>query len=66
MVGDALNSSLATAQEYTKKIFENSVPKHKDTLRTKVSAPSRKSSPSQESIMAEEKEELDELIKTQY
>lgn len=60
-----VNNSMEATQRYSKKLFENSLPKVKDAVRLKHSAPMRETGRPEESIMAEEKEELDELIKTQ-
>lgn len=58
---DGMNST----QDYSKKLFSNSVPKVRDTVKSKVSAPVRKFSEAPaETILKEEKEELDELIKS--
>jgi hypothetical protein len=61
---DLLNGTVKSAQDLTKKLFDNSVPKQKDTLKTKYSAPKRGDGTPQEEIVVEEKEQLDELIKT--
>jgi hypothetical protein len=59
--------ALRSGQDYSKKIFNNSVPKVRDAVKSRVSAPIRISrsghSEPKEVILSEEKEELDELIK---
>lgn len=51
--------------QYTKKLFDNSVPKLKDSIRTKASAPQRKANNQEpaEFIDEDEKQELDSLIR---
>ena len=66
--GSLLSSAMTSTQEYSQKIFNNSVPKMKDAVKSRNSAPSRnvtKGEPS-EVIMVEEKEELDDLIKSHH
>lgn len=65
-----LASVFNSTQDYSRKLFNNSVPKVKDAVKSRASAPVRnsgakKSEPS-EDILVEEKEELDELIKSHY
>ena len=55
------DSSVDKTQDFSKQLFENSVPKVKDSVRSKMSAV--KNQP-QETITAKEKEQLDELIKS--
>lgn len=54
--------SVASTQTYSKKLFDNSVPKVKDSVRSKMSSTAKASEPA-ERITAEEKAELDALIK---
>jgi hypothetical protein len=66
--GSLLANAMKSTQEYSRKIFNNSVPKMKDAVKSRASAPTRnptKGVPS-EVIMVEEKEELDDLIKSHY
>ena len=62
-----LASVFSSTQDYSRKLFNNSVPKVKDAVKSRAAAPVRKSggAPSEE-ILVEEKEELDELIKSHY
>jgi hypothetical protein len=55
------DSSVDKTQHFSKKLFENSVPKIKDSVRSKMSG--IKNRPL-EKITVEEKEELDELIRS--
>lgn len=61
----AYEFSAEKTRAFTKKLFDNSVPKV-DTVKSKLSGPSRKRRSSEaplEKIDSQEKEELDELIK---
>ena len=63
-----LASAASSTQEYSRKLFNNSVPKVRDAVKSRAAAPSRdfvKGTPSEE-IMVEEKEELDDLIKSHH
>ncbi len=63
-----LASAISSTQEYSRKLFNNSVPKVRDAVKSRAAAPSRfnvKGTPSEE-IMVEEKEELDDLIKSHH
>ena len=53
---------------YTRKLFQNSVPKVKDSVKTKAAGLQRKAAAAEpeEVILEDEKEELDELIKTHH
>jgi hypothetical protein len=53
--------SFSGTQSYTKKIFDNSVPKMKDSVKSKMSS-SNKGAPA-ERITEKEKEELNQLIR---
>ena len=59
-----LSSAFSSGQEYSRRIFHNSVPKLKDAVKSRASGPVRKSGAPSEEILIEEKEELDELIKS--
>ena len=56
------DSSVDKTQHYSKKLFENSVPKVRDSLKSKMSG--IKNAAPQEQITAKEKQQLDELIKS--
>lgn len=68
MAGSLLSSAATSTQEYSQKIFNNSVPKMKDAVKSRVAAPLRNRSKGEpkEDILLEEKEELDELIKSHH
>ncbi len=57
------NSSVAGTKTYSKKIFDNSVPKLKDSVDSKLSGRSKKVNAPAERITEEEKAELNQLIK---
>jgi hypothetical protein len=48
---------------YTKKLFDNSIPRNRDSVKSKMSAPMRVSGPALEHIQTDEKDQLDDLIK---
>lgn len=56
-------SSVAHTQTYSKKLFDNSVPKLKDSVDSKLSANKKAVAEPAERITNEEKAELDALIK---
>ncbi len=56
--------SFQSTTAYTKKLFNNSVPKVRDSINSKLSA-ATKAAP-KESITAKEKQQLDELIKSHH
>lgn len=59
-----LKRSVSNTKDYSKKIFDNSVPKVKDSVKSKFSAHQKVIlQPSEEKISDEDKEELDALIK---
>lgn len=66
MVGTLFTKAADSTTAYSRKLFDNSVPKFKDAVKSKASAPSRKSAGGnpEEIIHVEEKKELDQLIKT--
>ncbi len=55
--------SFQSTQTYSKKIFDNSVPKVKDSVKSKLAAQGKVGSEPLEKIPIEDKEELDQLIK---
>jgi hypothetical protein len=55
--------SVSNTQTYSKKLFDNSVPKMKDSVGSKFSAPKRTAGEPEEAITTDDKEELDALIK---
>lgn len=56
--------SFQNTQSYSRKIFENSVPKVKDSVESKLSSTLKKAAGEpQEKITTKDKEELDQLIK---
>lgn len=59
-----LSSAFTSVQDYSRRLFQNSVPKVRDSVKSRVSAPSRKTGAPSEEILAREKEQLDELIKS--
>jgi len=62
--GSMLSSAFTSTQDYSRRLFQNSVPKVRDAVKSRASAPVRKAGEPSEVILVEEKEELDELIKT--
>lgn len=59
---DFFGRSVASTQSYSKKLFDNSVPRLKDSVDSKLSARQKIGDP-EERITADEKAELDSLIK---
>ncbi len=57
-------SSVDRTHHYSKKLFDNSVPKVGDSVRSKMSAVSKGKGIPEEIITKKEKQELDELIKS--
>lgn len=55
------DSSVEETQDFSKKLFDNSIPKLKDSVKSKMSAIQNQP---QEKITAKEKQQLDELIKS--
>jgi hypothetical protein len=55
--------SFSSTQSYSKKIFENSVPKLKDSVQSKLSSRQKTGGEPAEKITHKEKKELDQLIK---
>ena len=60
---DLFGHSIDATRRYTKKLFDNSVPKIKDSIQSRQAAPNRTPGIPLEAIRPEEKAELDELIK---
>lgn len=59
-----LKRSVSNTKDYSKKIFDNSVPKVRDSVKSKFSANQKNAmSTIEEKITDEDKEELDALIK---
>ena len=56
-------SAFESTQEYSRKIFQNSLPKVKDSVKSRLAAPARSSGRPAEEILVEEKEQLADLIK---
>lgn len=69
-VQKATESLLASAfqygQDYSRKLFNNSVPKVRDAVKSRAAAPTRSSAEPKEVILPEEKEELNEMIKSHH
>jgi hypothetical protein len=64
LVEGFLKRSIAGTKIYTKKIFDNSIPKIKDSVKSKMSSHQKiQDEVSSEHITFEEKNELDDLIK---
>lgn len=67
-----LGSAFESGQDYTKRIFNNSVPKVRDAVKSRASAPARlsvnkkTSGEPKEEILPDEREELDDLIKAHH
>lgn len=58
-------SSMDKTQHYSKKLFDNSNPKLRDSVKSQMSGVKKGKGSPQEHITVEEKEQLDELIKSQ-
>lgn len=58
------SASYREAEKFTKKLFVNSVPKVKDSVKSGLSSPQRSKGAPLETIEREDKEQLDELIKS--
>lgn len=56
--------SFDTTQKYSHKLFDNSVPKIKDNVKSKASSFKREVAEPSEKITPEEKKELDDLIRS--
>lgn len=57
------DKSLEGTQDYSKKLFDNSVPKVKDAVKSQLASQKKNVAEPAEKILDEEKEELDQLIK---
>ena len=55
--------SMSSTQSYAKKLFDNSVPRVKDSVKSKLSSTRKEVAEPAERITEEEKEQLDDLIK---
>lgn len=62
---DFFNSSVSSTQTYSKKLFDNSIPRVKDSVDSKLSSRLKKAAGGEpeERITNDEKAELDQLIK---
>jgi hypothetical protein len=62
---DFFGRSMNSTEVYSKKLFDNSVPKVKDSVKSKLSSTLKKAvaAEPEEKIMESEKKELDQLIK---
>lgn len=60
-----ITSSYKTTQSYSKRIFNNSLPRIQDTVKNNLSAPVRSNVDPEEDITASEKQDLDSLIRKQ-
>ncbi len=63
-VENFFDSSLNRTHRYSKKLFENSVPKLKDSVKSKMSSNKKIEMSPQEDISNNDKQELDDLIKS--
>jgi hypothetical protein len=61
-----LDQSMDKTQVYTKKLFNNSVPKYKDAVKSKMSSSQKIKNLPAEEITLEEKKQLDSLIKSHH
>ena len=65
-VENLFGAGVDSTQRYSKKLFENSVPKVGDSVRSKMSATKKKNAAAPlDDISKEDKQELDALIKSQ-
>src|SRR4051812_11152516 len=55
---------IAATQEFSRKLFENSVPKMKDSVKSGLAAPKKEVQEPQEKVKEKERARLDDLIKT--
>ena len=61
---DFFHRSVTGTKSYSKKIFDNSIPNLKDSVKSKLASPQQRSiNEPNEVITTEEKEELNDLIK---
>lgn len=65
LTGNFFNHSMNSTEEYSKKLFDNSVPKVKDTVDSKLASTLKRAAKAapEEKILESEKRELDQLIK---
>ena len=61
---DLMEKSLSNTKKYSKKLFDNSVPRMKDSVKSKLSSRERAGEPA-ERITEKEKAQLNDLIKNQ-
>ncbi len=66
LTGSVFKNGFHMTKGYTKKLFDNSDPKIKDAVRTKLSGQKKSVNEPDERILPDEKEELDELIKSHH
>ncbi len=59
-----LSKSMESTSIYTKKLFDNSVPKVKDSIQSKASSLKKSDAPS-ENVTEEDQRQLDQLIRTE-
>lgn len=64
LVMNLFDKSLERTQDYSKKLFDNSIPKVGDAVRSQLSSQTKNVAEPAEKILDEEKAELDQLIKT--
>ncbi len=62
-IASFFNRSVDNTHSYSKRLFDNSIPKAKDSIKSKMSSSKKVGKPLEE-ITHLEKEELDELIKS--
>lgn len=63
LVTNLFDKSLEGTQDYSKKLFDNSVPKVGDAVKSRLSSQKKNVAEPAEKILDEEKAELDDLIK---
>ncbi len=57
------NKSIAGTKEYSRKLFDNSVPRVKDSVDSKLSGRAKKNAEPLERVTEEDRKKLDQLIK---
>ncbi len=57
-------NSVNQTKNYSRRLFDNSVPKMKDSVKSKMSGIKNSNNAPQEDITAKEKKQLDDLIKS--
>ena len=63
---DFFGSSVKTTKTYSKKLFDNSNPRMRDSVKSKMSSVKKNVAAPLEEVSKEDKEELDELIKSHH